>query len=68
LNQVQSELQVIAQRKSITFEVNYLQSVSRDLARQYIIKAKCQFYPALPALGYGVDPYASNDIYAAVSG
>ena len=49
---IQSELQVIAQRKSITFEVNYLQSVSRDLARQYIVKAKVNFYPALPELGY----------------
>ena len=49
-NHIQSELQVIAQRKSITFEVNYLQSVSRDVARQYILKAKCNFYPALPEL------------------
>jgi hypothetical protein len=63
----QPELQVIAQRKSITFEVNYLQSVSRDLARQYIIKAKCNFYPALPELGYGVEPYATDNLSAAVS-
>jgi hypothetical protein len=38
----QPEFKIIAQRKSITFEVNYLQSVSRDLARQYIEHVKVQ--------------------------
>ncbi len=67
-NHQQPELQVIAQRKSITFEVNYNQTVSRDLARQYITKAKVNWYPALPGLGYGVEPYATDNLYAAVSG
>jgi hypothetical protein len=67
LKHVQTELKVIAQRKSISFDVNYLQSASRDLARQYIIKAKVQFYPAIPGLGYGVDPYATDNLSAAVS-
>ena len=58
-NHIQSELQVIAQRKSITFEVNYLQSVSRDMARQYIVKAKVNFYPALPELGY-MNPFVKE--------
>jgi hypothetical protein len=46
----QPEFKIISQRKSITFEVNYLQSVSRDMARQYIERAKCQFYPSIPNL------------------
>jgi hypothetical protein len=65
-NQVQSELQVIAQRKSITFEVNYLQSVSRDVARQYILKAKCNFYPGLPELAGVIN--APDNLSAAVPG
>lgn len=63
-NHIQSELQVIAQRKSITFEVNYLQSVSRDLARQYIIKAKCNFYPGLPELAGVIN--APDNLFSAV--
>jgi hypothetical protein len=68
MKHIQPELKVIAQRKSITFDVNYLQSVSRDMARQYIIKARCNFYPAIPELGYGVNPYATDDLSAAVPG
>jgi hypothetical protein len=45
VKQPQPEMRVLAQRKSITFDVNYLQSVSRDLARQYILAAKVQFFP-----------------------
>jgi len=39
----QQEMKILAQRKHIEFEVNYLQSVSRDIARQFIEGAKVQF-------------------------
>lgn len=66
LSHAQVELQVIAQRKSITFEVNYLQSVSRDLARQFIHKAKCNFYPGLPELAGVI--HAADNLSTAVPG
>lgn len=66
-NHVQAELKVIAQRKSLGLSVNYLQSVSRDAARQMIIKAKVNFYPGLPELYYdGVTPHATDHVPAAV--
>jgi hypothetical protein len=40
----QSELKIIAKRKEIEFNVNYLQSVARDIARQFILHARVQFY------------------------
>jgi hypothetical protein len=40
----QTEMKIISQRKSIEFEVNYLQSVARDIARQFILHARVQFY------------------------
>jgi hypothetical protein len=43
----QPELKVLAQRKSITFDVNYKQSVSRNVARQYIEAAKIAFTPTV---------------------
>jgi hypothetical protein len=67
LKHVQPELQVIAQRKSITIEVNYHQSVVRDMARQYIIKARCNFYPALPELAMEEND-APDNLSAAVAG
>jgi hypothetical protein len=39
----QPELKIIAQRKKIDFEVNYLQSAVRDVARQFIEHVKVQF-------------------------
>jgi hypothetical protein len=33
----QAELQVLAQKKEIIFEINYLQSCVRDVARQHIL-------------------------------
>jgi hypothetical protein len=41
----QSEFQILSQRKSIRFSVNYLQSVSRNVARQFIEHVKVQYYP-----------------------
>jgi hypothetical protein len=38
----QSELQVIAQKKSIEFKVSYLQNCVRDIARQHITKCLVQ--------------------------
>lgn len=45
VKQPQPELKVLAQRKSISFDVNYQQSVVRDLTRQLILAAKIAFYP-----------------------
>jgi hypothetical protein len=42
----QPELLILGQRKRIDFDVNYLQSTSRDIARQLIEGAKVQFTPA----------------------
>jgi hypothetical protein len=39
-----TETKTISQRKSIEFEVNYLQTVARDIARQFILHARVQFY------------------------
>lgn len=45
----QPEFRILAQKKVVTFEVSYLQSVARDIARQIIKKAVVQFYPSLPS-------------------
>jgi len=42
--QEQSEMKIISQYKTIEFEVNYLQTVARNIARQFILHAKVQFY------------------------
>jgi hypothetical protein len=39
LKREQAELQVITQKKEILFEINYLQHLVRDLARQHILSA-----------------------------
>jgi hypothetical protein len=41
---VQPEMKIISKRKYIEFDINYCQSVSRDMARQLIEHAKVQFY------------------------
>ena len=40
----QPELRILAQRKCMEMDINFQQSVSRDLARQLIEHAKVQFY------------------------
>ena len=40
----QPELRVLGKYKTIEFDVNYLQGVSRDIARQFIEHAKVRFY------------------------
>jgi hypothetical protein len=42
--QTQTEMKIISQYKTIVFDVNYLQTVARDIARQFILHAKVQFY------------------------
>jgi hypothetical protein len=42
--QTQTEMKIISQYKTIVFEVNYLQNVARNIARQFILHAKVQFY------------------------
>jgi hypothetical protein len=44
VKQPQSEFKIIAQRKLIEFDVNYLQSASRNIARQLIEHVKVNFY------------------------
>jgi hypothetical protein len=38
LHREQAELQVLTQKKEITFEINYLQTAVRDVARQHILR------------------------------
>jgi hypothetical protein len=42
----QPELRIVSQKKHVDFEINYLQHLARDEARQLIEKARCQFVPA----------------------
>lgn len=42
----QPEIQTIAQKKSIEFKINYVQTAVRDVARQFIEKFKVTYYPA----------------------
>jgi hypothetical protein len=42
MKEPQSEFKIIAQRKQIDFDVNYLQSVARDEARQFVKNVKVQ--------------------------
>ena len=57
-----TEMKVIAQHKTIVFEVNYLQTVARDIARQFILHAKVQFYDPYLFPGYQptVTPHATE--------
>ena len=48
----QTEFKIIAQHKTIEFDVNYLQTVVRDIVRQFILHARVQFYEA----NWGIDP------------
>lgn len=61
----QPEMKIIAKRKTIEFHVNYLQSVSRDLFRQFILHARVQFYDPqwfiIPPK-VEVTPYATDNI------
>jgi hypothetical protein len=43
---IQTEMKIIAQHKTIEFDVNYLQTVARNIARQFILHARVQFYEA----------------------
>jgi len=51
----QTEMKIIAQHKTIEFDVNYLQNVARDIARQFILHARVQFYEA----NFGIEPAPS---------
>jgi hypothetical protein len=46
LKLTQPEFKILAQRKMVEFNINYRQNVARDEARQFILGAKVQFYPA----------------------
>jgi hypothetical protein len=41
----QPEMKILSKRKSIDFEINYQQTVARDIARQFILHTKVQFLP-----------------------
>jgi hypothetical protein len=43
----QTELNIISKKKSILFDVNYLQGVARDEARQLIEHWKINFIPSV---------------------
>jgi len=56
--QAQVELGVLAQKKTIEFEVNYLQSMARDETRQLILAATILCTPVPPVL---IDPAEWNE-------
>lgn len=56
----QSELKIISQKKFIEFQVNYLQSVARDIARQLILHARVQFYDPYWFTGLQEAPHAAD--------
>jgi hypothetical protein len=60
----QTEMKIVSQYKTIEFDVNYLQTVVRDIARQFILHAKVQFYdPAWFTTGKPeVTPYATDKL------
>jgi hypothetical protein len=59
--QTQTEMKLLAQRKLIEFDVNYLQSVARDIARQFILHARVQFYdPFFFLCKPEVEPHATD--------
>lgn|SRR5262245_27692153 len=55
----QTEMKIIAQYKTIVFEVNYLQNVARDIARQFILHARVKFYN--PHGIFDVEPHHATD-------
>ena len=61
---VQPEYRILAQKKVVSFEVSYLQSVARDMARQIIKKAVVQFYPSLPSTPVAPQPLAMRSSMA----
>lgn len=54
--EAQTELSILALRKSVTFEVSYYQSSMRDIARKLIATATCAVTPVNPA--WPVNPAA----------
>jgi hypothetical protein len=45
----QPEFKILAKKKTVTFEVSYLQSAARDMARQLIAAAVIQWTPVVSA-------------------
>jgi hypothetical protein len=68
--QTSSETKTISQYKSIEYEVNYLQTVSRDIARQFILHARVQFYDPswFTDPPSQVTPHATDNISASLHG
>jgi hypothetical protein len=63
----QTEMKIIAQYKTIVFEVNYLQTVVRDIARQFILHARVQFYdPKWFTDQPEVTPHATDELSPSV--
>jgi len=63
----QTEMKIIAQYKTIVFNVNYLQTVARNITRQFILHAKVQFYdPKWFTDKPEVTPHAADDISASL--
>jgi hypothetical protein len=67
---VQTEMKIIAKHKTIDLDVNYLQSVSRDIARQFILHARVQFYDPAMFPGYQpvVTPHAPINVSSPLRG
>jgi hypothetical protein len=57
----QPEMKILAKRKSIEFEVNYLQSVVRSIVRQFILHARVQFYDPQWFVQPKGTPYAADN-------
>jgi hypothetical protein len=66
---VQTEMKIIAQYKTIVFDVNYLQTVVRDIARQFILHARVQFYDPqwFTCSKPKVTPHATDNISASLA-
>jgi hypothetical protein len=63
---IQTELGVIAQKKTIEFKVSYLQNSVRDIARQHILHAKVKYYPSGSGIVSG--PYTGTPFVGAPAG
>lgn len=57
----QVAFKVKAQKKTLEFEISYLQSVARNMARQVLQKAVCEFYPDLPSEALGQEAALVQD-------
>jgi hypothetical protein len=67
--QTATETKTISQRKSIEYEVNYLQTVVRDITRQFILHAKVQFYdPQFFTDQPEVTPHATDNLSTSLHG